>query len=903
VGEISHFAILVKNGKEGGKMNKVSRFACYFTALIFLMTVFGSFMPVGAEEDPQPMEDLSHTVFSEELTGTWCQYCPAAAEQLNNIYASGDYSFYFIALIEDKVQKANDRCTGDYNVGGYPTVHFDGGYESTVGGGDNEQNYRDAIESCGARAVPDIDVTVTAYNMGGSSLDVTVSITNNDGAEYTGYLRTYISEIISRYINYDGDPYHFGFLDYAFDEAVTISAGDTWENTVTWVGSDVTDLDGNDFGDIDPANIMIFATVFNDEANPKVQPDIFVAYYADETAATLVTPPPNYGISFTPPTQQQTVGAGEVAQYIFTLQNTGDADDTYDLVKSGTNSDWGTVSESSISLGAGLSQDITMQVDVPPGTGDGNYAIDVTATSQGDSSKTQTASTTTIVSSVVVYGVELYSEITSKTAFPGDSAIYTINVKNTGNTADDIDMTKTEFNSDWGTLSKSMVSLAGGGSEDITLKVNVPSDANSGSYLIKVKGTSSNDASKNYELSFSTVVEELTYGIELSPDTQDGTVETGNDIYFTITAENTGNTQDIIDLLVSGEFDGWADLSQSALDLDAGEEQNVILTISVPASASAGDYDFSVSGESQGDSIAYDEVSVSITVTEPPEGGGEPIAFSNLAHSPTNPTSEDDITVTATVTGDGIEKVTLYICKKELCFKTVPMTTTGSDGYTGTFDALEAGYYHYHIGVKHSGSDQPDLSDDVYFTVLDDAEGDVDTDGDGINDPNDDFPNDPAASEDTDDDGYPDGWNTGKSKDDSTTSLELDAYPNDATRWAADKEGETGWLEEQNNQYMIMFFVTIVIISLLALVAMSRRKKVQEQMPAAVAMPIQPVGVQTVAMGVPMAAEPVVSSFEPVQPATEDISCPSCGTVFDLPLAPRPLQVQCPSCAMKGMIN
>ena len=866
-------------------------------------------MPVGAEEgdEPQPMADLTHTVFAEEMTATWCVYCPSAANNLQSIYASGDYPFYFVAMIDDVNDKASQRVQDDYNTGGFPTVHFDGGYESVVGSQSDETNFRNAIESCGDRTVPPLEVEVTAYDLGAPVMEISVTITNLDTDDYTGHLRSYISEIESRYMMDDGNPYHFGFLDYAFDIDISITAGETWEDTVIWDGSEHHDNpedpdDTQYFGDIVPANIMVHAAVFNDEANPKLQPDPFIAYYADQAAAALVTLPPNYGITFTPPTQQQTVGAGEAAQYVFTLQNTGDAEDVIDLVKEGTVSDWGTLSESSISLGAGLSQDITMQVDVPPGTADDNYAIDVTATSQGDSSKTQTVSTTTIVSSVIVYGVELYSDITSKNVFPGDSAVYTITVKNTGNTADDIDMTKTEFSTDWGTLSKTMVSLAGGASEDIALTVNVPSDANSGSYLIKVKGTSSSDASKNHEISFSTVVEDLTYGVEMSPDTQVGTVETGNDIYFTITVENTGNAQEIIDLLVSGEYEGWADLSQSAVDLAEGEEQNVIMTISVPASASAGDYDFFISGESQSDSSAFDEVSVSITVTEPPEDGGEPIAFSNLAYSPTNPTSEDDITVTATVTGDGIEKVTLYICEEDLCFEAVPMTTTGNDEYTGSFGALEAGYYHYHIGVKNSAG-SPVLSDDVYFTVLDDTEGDVDSDSDGINDIDDDFPDDPAASEDTDDDGYPDGWNTGKSKEDSTTNLELDEYPNDATRWAADKEEETGWFEEQNNQYMIMFFVTIVIISVLALVAMSRRKKVQGQVPAAVAMPIHPVGVQTVAMGAPMAAEPVFSSFEPVQPATEDISCPSCGTVFSIPQEPRPLQVQCPGCAMKGMID
>jgi hypothetical protein len=55
-----------------------------------------------------------------------------------------------------------------------------------------------------------------------------------------------------------------------------------------------------------------------------------------------------------------------------------------------------------------------------------------------------------------------------------------------------------------------------------------------------------------------------------------------------------------------------------------------------------------------------------------------------------------------------------------------------------------------------------------------------DSDGDGVPNTQDDFPLDPAASVDTDHDGYPDAWNPGMSQDDSTTGLVLDAYPNDS---------------------------------------------------------------------------------------------------------------------------
>ncbi|MGK4007335.1 DNRLRE domain-containing protein [Sorangium sp. So ce1036] len=55
-----------------------------------------------------------------------------------------------------------------------------------------------------------------------------------------------------------------------------------------------------------------------------------------------------------------------------------------------------------------------------------------------------------------------------------------------------------------------------------------------------------------------------------------------------------------------------------------------------------------------------------------------------------------------------------------------------------------------------------------------------DGDGDGVSFFDDVFPMDPAASADTDGDGYPDAWNPGRSQADSTTGLVLDAFPLDS---------------------------------------------------------------------------------------------------------------------------
>lgn len=60
-----------------------------------------------------------------------------------------------------------------------------------------------------------------------------------------------------------------------------------------------------------------------------------------------------------------------------------------------------------------------------------------------------------------------------------------------------------------------------------------------------------------------------------------------------------------------------------------------------------------------------------------------------------------------------------------------------------------------------------------------------DGDGDGVPSPADAFPLDPAASLDSDGDGYPDSWNPGMGAADSTTGLSIDAFPLEAACWLA----------------------------------------------------------------------------------------------------------------------
>ncbi len=244
------------------------------------------------------VEDFTHAVFGEEFTATWCVYCPSAAENLMKIYddiPTEPYyhdKFFFVALITDVNDKADERM-GDYpDVTGYPTVVFDGNDEKVSGGQSDTSNYESAIDNVGQRDDTDISLDVEMNHLGGDELELFVEITWNEDASlgnptFNGFVRAYIVEKVSRYNNYDGDPYHFGFLDYAIETSVELEPHEQKMLYATWKGGEHEDSNGNDFSDIDYDNVNIFVAFFNDESSTADK-------YVLETAFAI---PPEFDIN------------------------------------------------------------------------------------------------------------------------------------------------------------------------------------------------------------------------------------------------------------------------------------------------------------------------------------------------------------------------------------------------------------------------------------------------------------------------------------------------------------------------------------------------------------------------------------------------------------------------------
>lgn len=122
--------------------------------------------------------------------------------------------------------------------------------------------------------------------------------------------------------------------------------------------------------------------------------------------------------------------------------------------------------------------------------------------------------------------------------------------------------------------------------------------------------------------------------------------------------------------------------------------------------------------------------------------------------------SEDDMIVTLSGAEPGRSLVQVYDDDG---------VTTQSSSFSGDPEALLKLESHYLVVSLQNGKRQ--------FTLFHPND---DLDGDGFPNREDDFPDDAAASRDSDGDGYPDTWNIGVDPDNSGSSLELDAFPSDS---------------------------------------------------------------------------------------------------------------------------
>ena len=238
---------------------------------ILSFSIFISSISINADStktfnENNPLMSYTHTVFAEVATSQNCIPCDGWNENIYNTYISGGYDFEYVEMIifDHNGNILNDVAFdwGDsYNIFAYPTTIFDGDYQRIFG---NEPSLLPgALDASGNRVVANIQASMIVTWLDNGIIQAGINIKNNGQSQYNGHIRASITEIVSRYDTYYGDPYHFGFLDFAFNKGITINPGATYTDSTLWNGNEHSDNHGDDFGDIVPENIQVVMGVIN----------------------------------------------------------------------------------------------------------------------------------------------------------------------------------------------------------------------------------------------------------------------------------------------------------------------------------------------------------------------------------------------------------------------------------------------------------------------------------------------------------------------------------------------------------------------------------------------------------------------------------------------------------------
>jgi len=287
------------------------------------------------------------------------------------------------------------------------------------------------------------------------------------------------------------------------------------------------------------------------------------------------------------------------ADYVFTVVNNGNFEDTFTISASSLNSWVSGSSDTSVTIAYGGSDTFTIVMDVPhvaSGTTD-SWSADVTA--GNDDTQTDSNSGTTTVA--VVSGHTVSIADSSSNADPGATATYYFTVTNTGNADESF-----AYTTDGSPSSDSTASLGMGESETVAVSHIVPGGASAGDSFTLTFTSGSESAS-------ATTTTNQIYGVSISQSggSEPSTINPGDSFTIEYTVTNTGNGADSVSVSFNAAW--LSGNSGTSLGLAAGASGTATATLTVPDDA-ASSSSSSISASATGAEASADSGSYSMSV-------------------------------------------------------------------------------------------------------------------------------------------------------------------------------------------------------------------------------------------------------------------------------------------------
>ena len=286
--------------------------------------------------------------------------------------------------------------------------------------------------------------------------------------------------------------------------------------------------------------------------------------------------------------QNKQGSAGEKVTFDIVIRNGATGTDELEIEMTGSASTWGMMANL-MELYSDESRDVELQLTIPEGTEDGDYDLDIHVTA-GDVTEILEL-IVTVTDNPVNYDVEIELDPTTVDSIAGEDLEFTVTIHNTGDDDDIFDLESRGDESSWVTFHDNGISVGAGGQVTTSGTISIPSDADGGNAYVEIWATSRGDQDAQDDKVIKVVVEELETGATLRRDSVGlKTIAPGASDTFEYTLVSDGNSEQTLDIIISGATAEWATSSISEAVLEAGEGTTFIVTVAVPEGTSEATY-------------------------------------------------------------------------------------------------------------------------------------------------------------------------------------------------------------------------------------------------------------------------------------------------------------------------
>ncbi len=300
---------------------------------------------------------------------------------------------------------------------------------------------------------------------------------------------------------------------------------------------------------------------------------------------TRVTYVPPMGLDVTAPSNLSEDDPGTYT-YNFTVDNTGDEDDTYDLAVSSSNTGWSVDVPSQVTVGVGNIKAVGVEVTIPQDTLDGEFSdINLTATSQNktalnDSDEMRVEYTHTGSDVIVTSAVDQTETV------PGNHT-YDFYVKNHGNADDTYDLTVSSSNTDWTVDAPATLSVGAAVNKTVSVEVYIPEDTRDGEYSDILLSASSQNGTQTDTETMRPSYDHTGSEVAVEAPGNETVKSPGNYTYHFI-LENNGPADDTYGLTVNSSNENWSVSAPSNVSIGSGQNRTIQVYLTIPQGADTG---------------------------------------------------------------------------------------------------------------------------------------------------------------------------------------------------------------------------------------------------------------------------------------------------------------------------